>query len=164
MIAQYVERSHKNWDERIPEFNSPLTRCHRVYASIPKPRTRTAVAWEREQHTTNHRASIRHHPPSPQESVRTCTNKLGQGLLEAAKILRLEYYDEGRRNRKAAIQYIKKSIRCRGNKNATFNAKLAPKFEGPFEIQRMVSSVIFDLRDRSGRWHLHVHKRFKDSE
>lgn len=43
------------------------------------------------------------------------------------------------------------------NKANAFNAKLAPKFRGPLEVRRVVSPVIVDLRDKSGRWIRHIH-------
>jgi len=39
----------------------------------------------------------------------------------------------------------------------SFNAKLAPKFSGPYEVRRLVSPVIVDLRSKRGRWIRHVH-------
>jgi len=48
------------------------------------------------------------------------------------------------------------------NRDAAFNAKLAPKFTGPLEVRRIVSPVIVDVRDEKEKWYRHIHvKDFK---
>lgn len=42
-------------------------------------------------------------------------------------------------------------------KSENFNAKLAPKYSGPFEIRRIISLVIIDLRAKRGKWLKHIH-------
>ena len=37
------------------------------------------------------------------------------------------------------------------------NAKLAPKYTGPYKIGKIVSPVIFDLKGANGRWLRNVH-------
>lgn len=38
-----------------------------------------------------------------------------------------------------------------------FAAKLAPKFSGPYEVRKIVSPVVYDLRDSKGKWLRHIH-------
>lgn len=39
----------------------------------------------------------------------------------------------------------------------SFNAKLAPKYSGPYEVRRVISPVIVDLRNKQGKWLRHIH-------
>lgn len=43
------------------------------------------------------------------------------------------------------------------NRATGFNANLAPKYIGPLEVRRIISPVIFDLRNVGGKWYKHVH-------
>jgi len=43
------------------------------------------------------------------------------------------------------------------NKANARNAKLAPKFRDPLKVRQIISPVIVDLRDKSGRWYRHIH-------
>lgn len=36
-------------------------------------------------------------------------------------------------------------------------AKLAPKFSGPYVVKRVVSPIVYDLKDKGGKWYRHVH-------
>ena len=40
---------------------------------------------------------------------------------------------------------------------AGFNAKLAARYSGLYEIKRVISPVIYDLKSRAGKWIRHVH-------
>jgi len=42
-------------------------------------------------------------------------------------------------------------------KAENFNAKLAPKYDRPYEVCRLISPVIVHLRSRRGKWLRHVH-------
>jgi len=43
------------------------------------------------------------------------------------------------------------------SKKDAYNAKLAPKYLGPLEVQKIISPVIVDLRDAKGKWHRHIY-------
>lgn len=38
-----------------------------------------------------------------------------------------------------------------------FAAKLAPQYDGPIYVRRIISPVVVDLQDGRGKWHRHVH-------
>jgi len=38
-----------------------------------------------------------------------------------------------------------------------FNAKLAPKYSGSYEVKNIVSPVIVDIRSKRGKWYRHVY-------
>jgi len=42
-------------------------------------------------------------------------------------------------------------------KAESFNAKLAPKYSGPYEVRRLISPVIVDLRNNRGKWLRQIH-------
>lgn len=43
------------------------------------------------------------------------------------------------------------------NKGKRFNAKLTPKYAGPFKVRKVHSPVMVDIRDQRGKWHRQVH-------
>jgi len=68
------------------------------------------------------------------------------------------HYDLRRRPWKPKVgEWVWKRDYPLSNKANAHNAKLAPKFRGPLEVRRIISPVIVDLRDKSGRWYRHIH-------
>jgi len=68
------------------------------------------------------------------------------------------HYDLRRRPWKPKIgEWVWKRDYPLSNKAGAYNAKLAPKFRGPLEVRRIISPVIVNLRDKSGRWYRHIH-------
>ncbi|XP_018403330.1 PREDICTED: uncharacterized protein K02A2.6-like [Cyphomyrmex costatus] len=157
MIAQYVDRNHRNWDERIPEFRFAYNSAHHDATGY----TPAYVNLGRELLSPANAANSRQGPAPPPDVTR-------RHLEEAYELVKInlaqafqrqqKYYDLRRRAWKPKIgEKVYKKEYPLSKKSAAFNAKLAPKFKGPLEVRRVISPVIFDLRDRSGRWHRHVH-------
>jgi len=68
------------------------------------------------------------------------------------------HYDLRRRPWKPRIgEWVWKRDYPLSNKAGAYNAKLASKFRGPLEVRRIISPVIVDLRDKSGKWYRHIH-------
>ncbi|KYN17434.1 hypothetical protein ALC57_10276 [Trachymyrmex cornetzi] len=157
MIAQYVDRNHKNWDEHLPElqfaFNTArhdATGYTPAYLNLGRELLSPVNANNVRQGAAPSPDTTRRHLEEAYELVRI---NLAQAFQRQQK-----YYDLRRRLWKPKIgDKIYKREYPLSNKNATFNAKLAPKFKGPLEIKRVVSPVVVDLRDRNDRWHRHVH-------
>lgn len=42
-------------------------------------------------------------------------------------------------------------------KGENFNAKLAPKYSGPWEVRKTISPVIVDLRNKQNKWNRNIH-------
>jgi hypothetical protein len=69
-----------------------------------------------------------------------------------------QYYNLRRRDWRPRVgEWVWKRDHPLSRRADAFNAKLAPKYIGPFEVRRIVSPVIVDLRSKSGKWYRHVH-------
>lgn len=89
-------------------------------------------------------------------------------LAEANELVRINlarafekqkhFYDLRRRGWKPHVgEWVWKKNHQLSKKVDNFNAKLAPKYDGPFEVHRLISPVIVDLRSKRGKWLRHVH-------
>ncbi|XP_039309945.1 uncharacterized protein LOC120358758 [Solenopsis invicta] len=157
MIAQYVDRDHRNWDERIPELQLAYnTARHEATGYTP-----AFLNLGREIFTPARVGEATPPPTPPPDDTR-------RYLEEAHDLVRIhlarafqkqqKYYNLRRRPWQPEIgEWVWKREHPLSNKAAAFNAKLAPKFRGPLEVCNKISPVIFDLRDRRGRWTRHVH-------
>lgn len=98
--------------------------------------------------------------PAPKE--------LQQQLQDAYELVRIQlaraferqqkHYDLRRRNWKPKIgEWVWRREHPLSKKTDSFNAKLAPKFSGPYEVRQIISPVIFNLRSKRGKWLRHVH-------
>ncbi|XP_025265729.1 uncharacterized protein LOC112638364 [Camponotus floridanus] len=68
------------------------------------------------------------------------------------------HYDLRRRPWKPNVgEWVWKRDHPLSKKSEAYNAKLAPKFSGPYEIQKIVSPVIVDLKSKRGKRIRHVH-------
>jgi len=155
MIAQYVGRNHRSWDEHLPELQFAYNSArHEATGYSPLNLGRELV-------TPTNRSAARLGPSPPPDTTR-------QHLEEAHELVRISmarafqnqqrHYDLRRRPWKPKIgEWVWKRDYPLSNKAKAHNAKLAPKFRGPLEVRRIISPVIVDLRDRSGRWYRHVH-------
>jgi len=157
MIAQYVGRNHRSWDEHLPELQF-------AYNSARHEATGYSPAYlnlGREPIAPANRAAARHGPAPPPDTTR-------RHLEEAYELVRISmarafqhqqrHYDLRRRPWKPKVgEWVWKREYPLSNKANAHNAKLAPKFRGPLEVRRLVSPVIVDLRDKSGRWYRHIH-------
>jgi len=68
------------------------------------------------------------------------------------------HYDLRRRDWKPNIgdEVWRRSHQLSSKKDAV-NAKLAPKYHGPYTVQKIISPVIVDLKNARGKWQRHVH-------
>jgi len=157
MIAQYVGRNHRNWDEHLPELQF-------AYNSARHEATGYSPAYlnlGRELVAPINRAAANYGPAPPPDTTR-------RHLEEAYELVRISmarafqhqqrHYDLRRRSWKPKIgEWVWKRDYPLSNKANAHNAKLAPKFRGPLEVRRIISPVIVDLRDKRGRWYRHIH-------
>ncbi|KMQ84356.1 Uncharacterized protein F44E2.2 [Lasius niger] len=68
------------------------------------------------------------------------------------------HYNLRRRDWKPSVgDYVWKREYPLSNKAGAFNSKLAPKYSGPWEVRRIISPVIVDLRNARGKWYRHIH-------
>jgi len=109
------------------------------------------------------------HPEDRQRNRHPITPDVNRRRLEEAQEVvranlarafqkQAQHYDLRRRNWKPNIgdEVWKRSHQLSSKKDA-INAKLLPKFSGPFIVKRIISPVIVDLQNAQGKWHKHVH-------
>ncbi|XP_071578962.1 uncharacterized protein [Temnothorax nylanderi] len=157
MISQYVDRNHRNWDERIPELQFAYNTAHHEATGY----TPAYLVFGREPTSPLNREAAPNTAAAPPDETR-------RHLEEAYELVRIhlarafqrqeKYYNLRRRQWAPKVgEWVWKREYPLSNKAAAFNAKLAPKFRGPLEVRRIISPVIVDLRDRSGKWSRHIH-------
>jgi len=156
MITQYVEKDHRAWDENIPAFQFAYnTALHDATGYTPA--------------YLNHGREL----PGPGNidqltAEHDAPDNLREKLTEAYELVRVQlaqafhrqkrHYNRRRRPWKPSVgEWVWERDHPLSKKSAAYNAKLAPKFSGPYEIRRIVSPVIMDLRSKRGKWIRHVH-------
>ncbi|KYN08461.1 hypothetical protein ALC62_00553 [Cyphomyrmex costatus] len=157
MIAQYVQRNHRDWDDRIPELQFAFNSAHHDATGY----TPAYINLGRELLSpVNAKDACKSIAPPPDATRRHLEEAYELVRINLAQAFQRQqhYYDLRRRPWKPRIgEQVYKREHPLSNKAAAFNAKLAPKFKGPLEVRRVVSPVIYDLRDTSGRWYRHIH-------
>ncbi|KAL6417610.1 hypothetical protein ACFW04_012626 [Cataglyphis niger] len=153
MIAQYVDRDHREWDEALPALQFAYnTAVHDATGYTPA--------------FINHsRELIPPIPALPRSPAAPTPDIVQRRIQEAEEVVRVNlarsfqrqehYYNLRRRQWRPQIGET--VWKRESNKANAFNAKLAPKFIGLLEVRRMISPVIADLRSKSGKWYRHVH-------
>jgi len=157
MVAQYVGRNHRHWDQRIATLQFAYnTARHEATGYTP-----AYLNHGRELHGPH---PDQHHHPTAAAPPETNHRRLKEAYeVVRANLARAfqrqeKYYNLRRRPWKPEIgDKVWKRLHPLSRKDDAFNAKLAPKFIGPLEVRRIPSPVVVDLRDEKGRWYRHVH-------
>jgi len=156
MISQYVNRDHRTWDEHLAELQFAYnTAVHDATGYTPAylnyGRELASPAETEEQNTTPETPDAMH------QKLQEAYELVRVNLAEAFQCQR-KYYDLRRRAWKPQLgEWVLKREHPLSKKADAFNAKLAPKYGGPFEVRKYVSPVIVDLRSKRGKWVRHVH-------
>ncbi|XP_029673762.1 uncharacterized protein K02A2.6-like [Formica exsecta] len=157
MIAQYVGKQHRNWDERIVALQFAInTARHEATGYTP------AYIIHGRELARPHPEDRRPPAPAPSPDVNR------KRLEEAFEVVRIHlarafqrqerHYNLRRRDWRPQIgEQVWKRDRPLSSKSGAFNAKLAPRYIGPLEVRKIVSPVMVDLRDARGKWHRHIH-------
>lgn len=159
MIAQYVKKNHKRWDEQLAALQFAYnTAKHESTGFSP-----ALIQYGRELAG-----------PRPGEKGRMLEadppDRMKKKLQDLRDFVRInlawsyqnqeKHYNLRRRDWRPQIgEWVWKRDHPLSKKNKGFNAKLAPRYSGPYEIRRIISPVIVDLRDRKKKWKRHVHIR-----
>jgi len=156
MISQYVGKDHRAWDEQLPALQF-------AYNTATHDATGYTSAY------LIHGRELT--PPTETEASRTegaTPDTVQRNLEEAYELVRInlaqafqrqqKYYNLRRRNWKPRVgDWVWKREHPLSKKIDAFNAKLAPKYSGPYEVKNIVSPVIVDLKSKRGKWIRHVH-------
>lgn len=156
MIGQYVDKDHRSWDEQLAAlqfaYNTAIhdatgyTPAYLLHGRELTPPTEIDTP----PTTGNTPDTVRKNLEEAYELVRV---NLAQAFQRQEK-----YYNLRRREWKPALrEWVWKKEHPLSNKANAFNAKLAPKYSGPYEVRNIISPVIVDLRSKRGKWIRHVH-------
>lgn len=160
MITQFVQKKQRTWDEQLNSLQF-------AFNTIRHDATDYTPAY------LNHSRELRRPEDPPNQGHAPPPNELRRRLEEAHELVRInlarayqrqeKYYNLRHRDWRPTIgDIVWKREHPLSNREAAFNAKLAPKYVGLLEIRRVISPVILDVRDTKGNWYRHVHvKDFK---
>jgi len=156
MVGQYVDNDHRTWDEHLPALQFAFnTAVHDATGYTPA--------------FLNHGRELT--PPISPDTPTPPADEpdaVRRKLAEAYELVRItlarafhrqqHYYDLRRRPWKPKLgEWVWKREHPLSKKSDNFNAKLAPKYSGPYEVRKFISPVITDLRSKRGKWHKHIH-------
>ncbi|XP_071582092.1 uncharacterized protein [Temnothorax nylanderi] len=146
MVSQYVDKNHRNWDERIPELQFAYnTARHEATGYTP-----AYLVYGREPVSPLNQDAAPNIPaPPPDETRRHLEEAFELARIHLAQAFQQKYYNLRRRAWTPKVgDWVWKREYPLSNKAAAFNAKLAPKSRGPFKVRKIISPVIVDLRDQ----------------
>lgn len=149
MISQYVKQDHKNWDKFLCEI------CF-AYNTAKSDSTGFTPAFLNHGRELTHPGAL--HMEGNNPSARTTRRKQLSELEEAITLARQNLaqsfqrqsrqYDKGRRNWRPNIgEKVMAKSHLLSDKGKNINAKLAPKYEGPYLVIGAPSPVIFQLKE-----------------
>jgi len=157
MISQFVGKNHRRWDEHLPAIQY-------AYNSADHDATGFSPAY------LNYGRELS--PPHPTDRERpheaTPPSRWSRRLADAKELVRVnlarafhrqeKYYNLRRRDWRPKMgDTVWKRELTLSNKATGINTKLAPKYGGPYTIRRIITPVIFDLRNARNRWYRHIH-------
>lgn len=156
MIAQFTGGDQKTWDEKLTSLQFAYnTATHDATGYTP-----AYLNCERELISPTSQLPSNEEAPAPEVIKRQ--------LEEAYELVRIHlarafgkqkrHYDLRRRAWKPKIgEWVWRKEHLLSKKADNFNAKLAPKYSGPYEVRRLISPVIVDLRNKRRKWLKQIH-------
>lgn len=158
MITAFLEGDHRDWDIHLAEFRFAYnTAFHTSLRATP-----AFLNFGREPQPVN-TVRGRHDPAvevagnNPErwkermERIQALRDWVVENL-EAAHNRQARYYNLRRREHRFAVgEQVLKRQHVLSSAAHNISAKLANKYHGPFTIARMLSPVVYELRDRDNR-------------
>lgn len=156
MVAQFARKDQRTWDEKLPALQFAYnTAAHDATGYTPAylnfgRELVSSVAEDQPDRTAPAPETMRQHLEEAYELVRV--------HLARAFGKQKHHYDLRRRAWKPKIgDWVWRKNHLLSKKADNFNTKLAPKYSGPYEVRRIISPVIVDLRNKRGKWLRHIH-------
>ncbi|XP_072380675.1 uncharacterized protein [Diabrotica undecimpunctata] len=158
MIAQFCDNNHKKWDTYIPELTFAIN-------SAKHDSTGFSPAYLNFSHELDIPSKLVDAPKPSDIIPPSCKwNKLRETFdlvkinLAKAFTSQSHYYNLRRREWTPKIgDKVMRKVYNISNAAKQLNAKLAPKFSGPYTIHKVLSKVIFQLKDATGKTVNKVH-------
>lgn len=164
MIAQYTEKDHRKWDQYLPEFTLAMnsskhesTGFSPAMLNFGRELTLPSVL-NKEQFSTNLPATDV--PPDRVKNLQKLSDIFELVHLNLAKAYQSQshHYNLRRRDWTPHVgDRVMKREHPLSSAIRGFNAKLAPKFSGPYIVERTISPVVVEIRSPTGRKLERVH-------
>ncbi|XP_025263666.1 protein NYNRIN-like [Camponotus floridanus] len=158
MITAFLESDHREWDLHLTEFRFAYnTAYHTSLQATPaflnfgrEPQPINTVRGRHEQ-----AVEVAETNPANWKERMERIKALREWIienLEAAHEKQSRYYNLRRRDQRFAIgERVLKRQHILSSAAQNISAKLATKFHGPFTIAKILSPVVYELRDDAGR-------------
>ncbi|XP_014487199.1 PREDICTED: uncharacterized protein LOC106750992 [Dinoponera quadriceps] len=150
MIAQYTGRNQRRWDEADPAIQFALNTAMQESTGY----TPAYLNYGRELRTPYDNQRPGAAPPPPEVNRKNLQEvfELVRVNLAWAYQKQERFYNLRRRPwRPRTGEQVWKREHTLSNKARAVNAKLSPRYSGPYTICQIISPVIVDLRNRRGR-------------
>lgn len=156
MVAQFAGADQKTWDEKLPALQFAYnTANHEANGYTP---AYLNLGRELESPTAENQSDRLAPAPEIIKKQLEEAYELVRVHLARAFEKQKKHYDLRRRVWKPKKgNWLWRKTHLLSRKADSFNAKLAPKYSGPYEVRRVISPVIVDLRSKRGKWLRHIH-------
>ena len=158
MIATFVGDEHKNWDQHIHELRHALntavqsstkvTPAFLNYGRHPSPVKSLRRKVEEKGPLARLSAEVWQDRMKRLDALRDLVAR----HIDEAKEKQARHYNKGRRDVRFAVgDLVLRRVRVLSNAAQGFSSKLAPKYEGPFEITGVKSPTVYVLATGDAR-------------
>lgn len=160
MIAQYCETDHRKWDQYLSDFQLAVNSSRHESTGFSP----AFLNFGRELHLPNSLYQQDTAVPEAPEDNRISPSHTDRftRLTEIYQLVRVNlarafstqshHYNLRRRDWQCHLgDLVMKRENPLSSAPKNFAAKLAPKFSGPYTVCRILSPVVYDLKDASGR-------------
>lgn len=170
MISCYIKEDHRQWDENLPHIARAIcTARHETTGYSP-----FYILFGREHKLSGKEYEYRVDSSPDDLNSYIYKRQLGLQRLYADVSKRIRQSHEKSKHqydlRRRPVQYdigqlVWRKNKCLSDATENFNAKLAPKFVGPFRIRKRTGNWTYELEDDSGVgkgvWHVQDLKPFQ---
>jgi len=169
MVASFCEGNHRTWDIFLPDFEFALNTSRHDWTGFSPAFLN--FGRELEAPSTLCQAQNKSTEDFPEGDSRVDHREYTEHLRKLSEVYELIRINLGRvfSAQSRGYNLRRREWRCQigdrvmkrenplSSADKGFVAKLAPKFYGPYEIRKIVSPVVYDLRDSKGKWLRHIH-------
>lgn len=154
MIAQYVEENHKCWDELLPEISLAINTSNSESTGYSpaflvqgrEPRLPNAVFDQVTRGTGEIHEEPAERAKKLQEIFQIVKRNLATSASNQAKYYNLRHRDW--RPKVGELVWLRQYAQSNAAENQ--EAKLAPKYDGPYKVVKFTSPVIVKLKESNG--------------